>query len=135
MVARNLPTVAYAGFLFKDLVEIWQAENDRVFADLARRPKPAAIPAPALAALPAPTKPKPPVAITKQPAPRPARKMRHDPFPTDGQAALVVFIRSGAELDDGTTAVAGDQIALSVQRARELVSHGAADYVKQGEAL
>jgi hypothetical protein len=47
MVARNLPVVAFAGFLMPDLVAIWQSENDSVFSDLARRPKAAAIPAPA----------------------------------------------------------------------------------------
>jgi|SRR5271166_5105175 len=124
-VVRNLPTIAYAGFLLKDLVAIWQAENDRVFADLARKPKPAAMPTPVRAALPAP---KPPVAIAKEPAPRPKRVMRQDAFPTTEGQSLVVFIRSGAELDDGTIAVAGDQIALPSERARELVSRGAADY-------
>jgi hypothetical protein len=70
-----------------------------------------------------------PVAIAKQPAPRPARKMRNDPFPVDGQGqALVVFIRGGAELPDGTTARIGDQVALPAEQARHLVERGAADY-------
>lgn len=111
-VSRNLPNLAYAGFLLKDLVAIWQAENDRVFAELGRKPRPAAIAAPPRTALPAPAKPKHAVAVAKEPAPRPARVVRHDPFPTDGQQALVVFFRAGAELPDGTTAGIGDEIAL-----------------------
>jgi hypothetical protein len=39
VVSRNLPIIAYAGFLMKDLVAIWQAENDRLFAELARKPR------------------------------------------------------------------------------------------------
>jgi hypothetical protein len=128
-VFRNLPTIAFAGFLLKDLVAIWQAENDRVFADLARKPTPAAIPAPVRAALPPPAKPKTPVAEPKQPAARPPRVVRHDAFPTDGQQALVVFMRSGVELPDSTTARIGDEVALPVEQARALVLRGACDYV------
>ncbi len=127
-VIRNLPAPAYAGFLLKDLVTIWQAENDRVFAELARKPKPAAIPAPARAALPAP-KPKAPVAVAKEPAPRPPRIVRHDAFPVDGQQQrLVVFLRAGVELPDGTTAAIGDEVALPAEQARQLILRGAADY-------
>jgi hypothetical protein len=125
-LSRALPTIACAGFLLRDCVSIWQAENDRVFAELGRKPRPAAIPAPTRAALPA--KPKPPVVIGKEPAPRPARVIRRDGFPTDGQHALIVFIRGGAELRDGTTAGIGDEIALPTDEARQLVLRGAADY-------
>jgi hypothetical protein len=84
------------------------------------------MPTPVRAALPAP-KPKAEPDIAA-PAPRPRRVVRQDPFPTTEDQSLVVFIRSSAELD-GTIAVAGDQIALPSERARELVSRGAADYV------
>jgi hypothetical protein len=128
MVVRNLPTIAYAGFLCQDLVEIWSRENDRVFADLARKPKPAAVPAPVRAALPVPAKQKAKPAIAA-PAPRQAR---HDLFPVEGQGqALVVFIRGSAELPDGTTAGIGDEIALPAARARALVERGTADYVPE----
>lgn len=102
---------------------IWQAENDRAFAELGRKPRPAAIPAPAPAALPAPAKPKPAVAAAKEPTPRPKRVVRHDPFRTEGQA-LVVFIRPGAELPDGTLA---GMVSLPADQARQLVLRGAAD--------
>jgi hypothetical protein len=126
MVARNLPTPAFAGFLLPDLVQIWAHENDRVFADLARKPRPAPIPAPVRAALPAPAEAKAAAAAAPAPAKRVAR---HDPFPTDGREALVTFLRAGAELPDGTTAGTGDEIALPVEVARALVQRGAADYV------
>jgi len=127
-VARNLPSLAYAGFLMPDLVAIWQTENDRVFADLARKPRPAAVPAPVRAALPAPTKSKAPVAV-KEPAPRPKRVVRHDAFPTDGQQRLVVFLRAGSELEDGTVAGIGDEVALPAEQARALILRGCCDYV------
>jgi len=127
MVSRNLPALGFAGFIYRDLVEIWSRENDRVVADLARQPKPAAIPAPVRAALPAPTKSKAPVAVAK--APRPARVVRHDAFPTDGQQSLVVFLRGGAELPDGSVAGIGDEIALPAEQARRLVERGAAEFV------
>ena len=60
-------------------------------------------------------------------SPRPKRVVRRDPFPVDGQA-LVVFVRGGAELPDGTTAGIGDQVALRAERAHHLVERGAADY-------
>jgi hypothetical protein len=126
-VARNLPHLAYSGLLLRDLVAIWQAENDRVFADLARKPKPAAIPAPVRAALPAPAKPKA-RAVVAEPAPRPARVPRHDAFPVDGQGQLVVFLRGGCELPDGSTAGIGDEVTLPAEQARQLVLRGAADY-------
>jgi hypothetical protein len=125
-VFRSLPSIGYAGFLRGELYEVWRSENDRVFADLARQPKPAAIPAPVRAALPAPAKSTAPVAIAKEPAPRPARVVRHD-FPTDGQA-LVVFLRGGVELEDGRVASIGDQVAVPAAQARQLVLRGAADY-------
>jgi hypothetical protein len=128
-VSRNLPNLAYAGFLMRDLVAIWTAEQDRVFADLGRKPKPAAVPAPVRAALPAPTKSKPAAAVAAEPVPRVARVVRQDPFPADGQQALVVFLRAGSELADGTVAGIGDQVALPAEQARQLVLRGAADYV------
>jgi hypothetical protein len=40
-----------------------------------------------------------------------------------------VFLRAGAELGDGTTALAGDQINVPASQAAELIRNGAADYV------
>ena len=90
------------------------------------------MPAPVRATLSA-RKPKATKPIIPEPAPRPKRVMRQDPFRTTEGQSLVVFIRPGAELDDGTAA-AGDQIALPSERARELVSRGAADYVTAAAA-
>jgi hypothetical protein len=50
VVSLQLPAIQFAGFLVPDLVSLWQQTNDRIIADLARQPKPAAIPAPARAA-------------------------------------------------------------------------------------
>jgi len=130
VVSRNLPAIAYAGFLTRDLVVgIWQRENDRVIADLARTSKPAAIPAPVRAALPAPEQKANP--IIAAPAPRPARVPRRDAFPIDDQHALVVFLNSGVDLQDGSIAGIGDEIALPAEQARQLVLRGAADYVQE----
>jgi hypothetical protein len=123
VVSRHLPNLAFAGFLMKDLVAIWQTENDRVFSELSRKPKPAAMAAPVRAALPAPAKSKAKPAVAA-PAPRPPRKMRLDPFPTDDQHALVVFLNSGVDLQDGSVAAIGDQIALPAEQARQLVLRG-----------
>jgi hypothetical protein len=135
LAVRNLPTIAFAGFLAKDLVEIWSRENDRVVFDLARQPKPAALPVPVRAALPAPAKPKPVAALASPAAPRPRRVARHDPFPTDGQQALVVFLRAGVELPDGSVTGIGDEIALPAEQARQLILKGAADYVPAAETV
>jgi hypothetical protein len=69
-------------------------------------------------------------ASTYTPAPPvrlPVRALRHDGPPQAGEAQ-VVFLRGGAELGDGTTALAGDIVNVSVTQAVELVRHSAADY-------
>ena len=61
----------------------------------------------------------------------PRREPRQDPAPRDGEIR-VVFIKSGAELPDGTTALAGDEINIrSSEDARILVLRGAADYASR----
>jgi hypothetical protein len=128
LVQMHLPAVAFMGLLTPELLQLYFDQMDRVFAP---RPKPkaAAVPAPVRAALPAPAKPKAPVAVAKEPAPRPARVVRHDPFP-DGQGqALVVFLRAGVEIGDGTVATIGDQVSLPAEQARTLAQRGVVDYV------
>ena len=61
--------------------------------------------------------------------------MRRDPFPTDGQGqALVVFLRAGVEIGDGTTAAIGDQVSLPAEQARTLAQRGVVDYVTTAAA-
>jgi hypothetical protein len=121
-VALNIPFLGYRGLVDDSLISAWCAEQERVWS----QPAPSR-PRPVRAALPAPTKSKPPVAVAKEPATRPKRVVRHD-FPTEGQA-LVVFLRGGVDLEDGSVAAIGDQIALPAEQARQLVLRGAADFV------
>jgi hypothetical protein len=129
LVMKNLPTIAYAGFLLPDLVSIWTAENDRVFADLARQPKPAALPVPVRAALPAPAKP-PQVISSSPPAPRVARQPYRDTAPGEGETLLQI-LRSGLELDDGRQCAVGDVVRVSTDKAGLLLRSGAAEAVKE----
>src|SRR5271166_1716350 len=102
LVQLHLPIVAFRGMLTEDLLNLYFDQLDRVFDPPRPKPVVAAQKPPA----PAPAKPKQAVAA---PAPRPARVVRHDPFPSEGQQ-LVVFIRAGTDLGDGTIAGIGDQL-------------------------
>ncbi len=130
-VALNIPFMGYRGLVDDELIGAWCAEQERVWAAPARnRPRPAALPAPAVK-----PKPKPPVAVAREPAPRAKRVVRRDPFPTDGQGqALVVFLRAGVEIGDGTTAAIGDQVSLPAEQARTLAQRGVVDYVTTAAA-
>jgi hypothetical protein len=64
--------------------------------------------------------PSPPVRL-------PARALRRD-APQEGMRQ-VVFLRGGAELADGFTALAGDIVNVPASQAVELIRSGAADYV------
>jgi hypothetical protein len=57
----------------------------------------------------------------------PIRALRHDGPPQAGERQ-VVFLRGGAELGSGATALAGDIVNLPAAQAVELVRHSAADY-------
>jgi hypothetical protein len=128
LVQMHLPVVAFMGLLTPDLLQLYFDQMDRVFAPQPK-PKPVAV---APKALPKPA-PKPRQVISSSPAAK--RAVRHDAFPIDDQQALVVFVRSGAELPDGTTAAIGDQVCLLAEQARQLILRGAADYVPvPGEA-
>ena len=120
LVQLHLPIVTFRGMVTQDLLQMYFDQLDRVFDPPRPKPKPVAVQKP-----PAPAKPKQAVAV---PAPRPARVVRHDPFPSEGQQ-LVVFIRAGTDLGDGTIAGIGDQLSLPIEQARQLVLRGAAEYV------
>jgi hypothetical protein len=126
-VSIHLPQIVFQGFLARDLVvDIWQRENDRLIADLARKPQ-RVVPPPAVVA---PVKPKmitatPAVAA---PAPRPPRARREAELPADGYAQII-FLRSGVDLGDGELSITGDKVNLPAAAARALVQSGAADYV------
>jgi hypothetical protein len=63
----------------------------------------------------------------------PTRELRRDGPPAEGQRQIV-FLRGGAELGDGFTSLAGDQVNLPADHALELVRHGAADFIAAEEA-
>jgi hypothetical protein len=143
-VQLHLPNLCYAGFLFQDLLDLWAAEQARIFADPLPKPvvvAPGPAPAPVLAA----DEPKfgfgwsrlgpgekPPTAPV--PAPRPRRIPRRDAPPADGSERQVVLLRTGLELPDGSQAVAGDVVTVPADRAELMVRSGAADFaVSSGE--
>jgi hypothetical protein len=113
--------VAYRGLCHSEFIEIWAAEQDRVWA-----PKPAPA-APRAVAPAAPARAAPKRAIVAPPAPRPVRPLRQDLAPGEGHAA-VIFLRPGAELPDGTPARIGDRCNLPVDQARALIMRGATEY-------
>jgi len=131
----HLPHIAYAGFLYRDLVALWTGQNDRIFSD--PLPKPAVVaprPAPAPAADepkfgfgwtrfgPGETPPAPP-----EPPARPKRVPRRDPAPTESSQRQVQILRTGIEID-GTQAIAGDVMTIDAAQAAQLVKIGAAEF-------
>jgi hypothetical protein len=123
-----LPVIGFVGFLRSEFYEIWRSENVRVFADLARQPKPAAIPAPVRAALPAP-KPKAPVAAAEV-APRAVREPIRDSAPADDGERLVTILRSGVEVENRQLAV-GDIVRVGADLAGKLLRSGAAELARE----
>jgi hypothetical protein len=120
IVAAHIPHLAFAGLPLPDLVQMWRSEIERIFAPpAAAPPRPVAVPAPR------PSAPK--RAIALPPEPRPVRPLRRDPPPNDGERALF-FVRSGAELPDGSSAAVGDIVNMPAAQAEILVRSGPADF-------
>ncbi len=140
----HLPHIAYAGFLFKDLLAIWTAEQDRVFAD--PLPKPVVVaPRPVAAPAAKPTartstgeaaspdfgfgwtsrQPGDEPVAAPEPQPRPKRVPRRD-TPAAGQR-LITILRSTVDVD-GYLAINGDVLAVSIAAGEALVKGGAADF-------
>lgn len=130
IVSQHLPPVAFLGLLLPDLINLWSAEQEKLWAPPAAKPQPAPSKPPAAPAKAAVNGHAP----APQPAqrPKPARRAaRQDPAPRDGEIR-VVFMKSGAELPDGTMALAGDEINIrSSEDARILVLRGVADYASR----
>jgi hypothetical protein len=141
LVQTHVPNLVFAGFLFRDLLAIWTAENDRIFSERVAKP---AIVAPRPAPAPVPAKPAEPAAFgfgwtrrqpgdepvaAPEPPPRPKRVPRRDANPADGSERQVVLLRTGLELPDGTQGVAGDVVTVPADRAAELLRSGAADFI------
>jgi hypothetical protein len=127
VVQQRIGAVAYMGILLPDLVEIWRAHQDRVFAEPATVQAVAAVvaPVPAKPAVkPAPAAPVPP---TTEPAkPKPRREPRRDKVSVGGR--LVTILRTGVEIGDQQLH-AGDQISVSMEQAELLLRNGAAELV------
>lgn len=135
-VAARLPLITYAGFLYKDLLAIWTAENDRVFADPPAKPVIAAPrPAPAKPAEPefgfGWTRRRNPPTAPPEPAPRPKRQPRRDAEAGPGKR-LVTILRNTVDID-GVQAANGDVLAVAVATAEALVRGGAADFADEGD--
>jgi hypothetical protein len=121
VVQQRIGAVAYMGILLPDLVEIWRAHQDRVFAE------PATVQA--VAAVVAPIAPKP---AAKAPAAEPVkarRPLRNDLLATECRRR-VKFHRSNIELEDGTLSRAGDIVSVPASVAEKLIEHGGADYAQ-----
>jgi hypothetical protein len=148
LVQAKIPAVGYLGLLIPDLVRQWATDLRRSFdpPGAPRAPanaraskangqaKPAGAAGATIAdvtaaatgtAAPVPAASTPPKHA--DPAPRPVRPLRHDPPPTEGQAA-VVFLRHGIDLGDGSQSLIGDRCNMPIAQARTLVERGAADY-------
>ena len=125
VVQQHIPIVAFRGLLLPDLVELWRAEMDRVFAAPAPQPAPVTVtavkPTPARpAAKPAPAV----VAVEPKPARRP---LRADKVAV-GDRRLIKFQRANVELEDGDLSLVGDQVSVPAAMAEALVRNAAADY-------
>lgn len=126
LVQRELPAVAFAGFITPDLIRLWESQNDRVVEASQRKPRPAP-PAPP------PAKPKAaaPKPVITPPAPKRTRPPRRDPPPEDPDQVAIVMLRNGVELADGSQSVTGDTLTMLADQARQLVLQGAADYLQK----
>jgi hypothetical protein len=127
-VEVNLPRLVYLGFLLDPLIQIWVAEQSKLWSPKAA-PAPVALPAPAKPVAVLPPKSNAiagPPAPTARPIPR--RRPLRDDEPADGET-LVQVLRAGVELPDGTQAYVGDRLALAATEANILILRGAATAV------
>jgi hypothetical protein len=124
------------GFQLLGTPQVWTRQTAASLrAELAGEAYPPVAPQPVVRVPAAERKPLPHEALghgasTYTPAPPvrpPARALRRDGVPPQG-ARQVVFLRAGAELGDGTTALAGDIVNLPAPQATELARSGAADF-------
>jgi hypothetical protein len=129
---------ASAGFEREMLgvVDIWTKDSlARLKSQLAGEPFPKLVPQPVVTVPISERQPLPHEAVghgaaTYTPGPPvrpPARALRRDGPPKEGERQIVL-LRAGAELGDGTTALAGDVVNVPAAQAVELVRHSAADY-------
>lgn len=128
-VEHRIPIVAFRGICLPDLIAVWAHDLQQQFDP------PSAKPAPAIA-----TPPKPKLKATAPmahngPAQRPpARALRADPAPGEGQAQIVL-LRNGIDLGDGVQSITGEKINLPVEVCRNLVASGCADFVASRAAV
>jgi hypothetical protein len=135
LVQRSVPVVAYMGLLLPDLIEMWVAEQTRVFAAPAPQPAVAAVVQSRVA--PTPTRPvgvadrrevaKPVAPVPKVEPVKPKRPLRKSKVAV-GDRRLIVMLRPNVEIDSELSMV-GDQIDVPTAQAESLVKAGCADYV------
>jgi hypothetical protein len=123
VVQVAIPFAGYRGLILEDLVQLWVAEQDRVWSE--PPPKPVASPLPKrnghtrpAVAMPEPT-PTPPTKPKRQPL-RPTRA-------ANDSERLVTILRDGIE-HGGQQFIVGDAVLLPTSQARQLVLNGAAEF-------
>ena len=142
-LASEIPHIGFRGLLLPDLVQLWIAENDRIWAVPWQPPAPPAKPARSSHRAPQRSEiahriaqpggeplPQKPVAMNLLPAPqREPRALHAHPAPAPGSGLRRVrLIRSGADFGDGDIARIGDVMAVPERQANALVKNGAADF-------
>jgi len=144
-VALHIPAIGYKGLLFKDLIALWAAKQDRVWGMAWSPPKPAAS-RPAIPAGPparseighrlartgaAAESPQAAAMTLDPPTPKAPRPLRDDPRPTAGSGMrLIEFRRSNSDLD-GFQVRRGDRIAVPERQAEALVRNSAAIFLDE----
>ena len=124
----HIPKCAYLGFILPDLVALWTAEQERVWAS---KPASVTVQPPAPVKPPA-AKPRPVISSPATPAPRAARQPIRDSAPAEGDdQKLLQILRSGVELDDGRQCAVGDVVRLRSDKAVLLLRSGAAEEIRE----
>jgi hypothetical protein len=134
----HLPFLAFRGFLYRDLFDIYAAELDRVYAEPAVK---SAVVASRIASVQA--RPvhagTPRIVRLDEPvhAPPPRKKTRplHKVKVAVGDRRLCVFLRANVELDGGDLSLVGDQIDLPTEQAKALCQNGAVELVSAAVAV
>lgn len=132
LVRGHLPPIAYRGFLMPDLIELWTADQDRMFAAPVQAPKAQTTTAPRV-----PSQPRSSTQHAVRLGLNDSGGAIHAPPVADDTAPLVedelrcVVIRSGFQTPSGLPCRSGQKIRLPRLVATEAARHGAVEILQE----